>query len=380
MLKGNNMAAPKVLILSHTSHLGGAERVLLRFLAEQNSFFPVLVVPEGPLAEQALGAGLVVERSPHLGRLFRESNPNWPLDLARQLKGAHKEVLRLIDKHQPQILQANGFSSMLYLLGPATLSGLPLVWQMHDIKMDRWGRWLSKVFAQRAAQVVAVSRGVATALVGLGVPAHKIKVIYNHIRPEHLGQPGGEVRFPRSSEVRLVGLMGTLEPRKGMAEVVEAFAHLQGQPVQLWIAGTAEGPAQEAYRSKLLSRIEALELQTQVHLIGPVQHTAGFYRSLDLFLHYPKFPDPLPTVLLEAIALGVPVMASDSGGNPEILGQGRFGRLVPPNQPSVLAKALLEPQPPLAEPQRQAFLQTFSLAAKEQGFQELYVGLLAPKT
>ena len=374
------MTAPKVMILSHTSHLGGAERVLLRFLAEQNSFFPVLVAPQGPLADEAKGAGLVVERSPHLGRLMRDSNPNWPLDLARQLKGAHQEALRLISKHQPQILQANGFSSMLYLLGPATVSGLPLVWQMHDIKQDLWGKWLSKVFAQRAVRVVAVSQEVSKSLAGLGVPAHKIQVIYNHVRPEHLGPPDGEMRFPRPTGVKLVGVMGTLEPRKGMAEVVESFAHLQGQPIHLWIAGAAEGPAQEAYRSKLISRIEELELQTQVHLIGPVQHTAGFYRSLDLFLHYPKFPDPLPTVLLEAIALGVPTLASDTGGNPEILGQGRFGRLVPAHRPEVLAQALVEPQPPLGEAEREAFLQTFSLAAKEEGFQELYRQVLAQRS
>jgi len=370
------MDRPKVLILSHTPQLGGAERVLVRFLAEQSAFQAVLAAPAGPLADAAAATGAEVRTCRHLGRLHRESNPAWALDFVCKLVGSDREILKAIERERPDILQANGFYSMPYLIFPAARARLPLLWHMHDFKPGLTGRWLCRFFAARSTGIVAVSHAVAEALRAHGVDPAKIKVIHNHVHPGHVSEGdsslAGLLNDFKPVGGKLAGMMGNLEPRKGMALAVEAMGRLRGRPIRMAIAGPAEGKRQSAYRAHLIERIAALGIGDQVKLLGPIRGTGDFYSALDLFVHYPKDPDPLPTVLLEALAKGAPVLAADSGGNREILGQGRWGRLVRPREPGLLAEALMQPASQLRPQEREKFLAAFSLQVKSDSFGALY--------
>ncbi|MDT8446042.1 MAG: glycosyltransferase [bacterium] len=365
---------PKVLIVSHTAYMGGAERVLLRFLGEQQIGQFCLLAPEGPLAEAARQLGLNLRVSKGLAPLKRESNPLWPAVFFYRFLRASVEICVAVLAEGSQILQANGYASMPYLLLPRLFCAKPLVWHMHDFKPGVASGVLCRLFGAFSLKVVCVSESVATALKDQGLRREKLTVIPNHIRREHLSDGA---LLPLAQELRgrgqrLLGMMGSLETRKGFLEVLDALAQLPEGRWHLLIAGSAHSASQERYQQALETKVAELGLQEQVTFLGQQEDAGAFYASLDLFLHYPKEPDPLPTVLLEALVSGLPVAANDLGGNPEILAQGRWGRLVPAGDLGALVEVLNDPPPAPSPADQAALLAHFSLAHKEGAFLALY--------
>ena len=374
------MAKTKVLIVSHTAQLGGAERVLLRFLAEQTSFDLVLICPAGPLADLAQKAGVPTHLSKSLSPLKREENPFWPLAFWGRLLGSFVEISCLIFKEKPDLVQANGFSTMPYVCLPTWTWGRPLLWHMHDFKTGLRNRLAAAIFDFFSTRILAVSEAVAFNLRTQGIAPEKIRVLYNHVNPAQLQAGDGALSFKlaelKADGSKLVGMMGSLEERKGMREAIEALALIPTEPIKLVLAGGTHSPSQERYLAQLKDLVAQKGLNGRVILLGPIDSLAEFYQGIDLFLHYPKTPDPLPTVLLEALSLGLPVLANQLGGNPECLGQGQWGRLIAPDRIDLLATALTQPQPPLDGYAKIRFLEQFSLKSKETEFSLLYRELL----
>ncbi|HEQ72241.1 MAG TPA: glycosyltransferase [Spirochaetia bacterium] len=131
--------------------------------------------------------------------------------------------------------------------------------------------------------------------------------------------------------------LATLLPAKGIFELLEAVSTLRkdGYNVILTIAGA--GPAER----RVKDMIRELAIQASVTLTGDVRGKA----KRDLFLSHhlyclPSWDEGLPASLLEALALGMPVVATPVGGIPDIIDPARNGVLVPPRDPAALARAL----------------------------------------
>lgn len=197
----------------------------------------------------------------------------------------------------------------------------------------RWSyRW--------ADAAVAVSQGVATELIGLGLPKEKVRVIYNPVVTQELYTKAKE--FPehpwlRPGQPPLVLAVGRLAPEKNFSLLIQAFAKLRAkQNVRLIILG--EGPE----RGLLEKLVNQLGLEGAVDMPGFVQNPYSFMQRASVIALSSRW-EALPTVLIEALALGKPVVATDCPHGPrEILVEPNLGWLVPPEDPDRLAHALEE--------------------------------------
>jgi glycosyltransferase involved in cell wall biosynthesis len=133
------------------------------------------------------------------------------------------------------------------------------------------------------------------------------------------------------------GTAGRLAPTKGLRYLVRAFAQIKKQlhNVELLIAGTGE------LKGRLEKRTVKLGCNNSVHFLGHVENMPEFYSAIDVFV-LPSVAEGLPRVIIEAMAAGILCVATDAGGIPEILDNGRCGLLVPPKDTNALAEAMLK--------------------------------------
>jgi glycosyltransferase involved in cell wall biosynthesis len=192
-----------------------------------------------------------------------------------------------------------------------------------------------------AAGVVAVSRALAAKAVALGVHPSNVHVLYNGVdtsvfSPDSRSEARSRLGFSTYSPLLL--FVGNLKPSKGCLDLLEAFpALLAVQPLaRLVYVGTG------AARAALLARAEALGCLDHVEVAGSVAHAdlGDWFRAADL-LCLPSHNEGVPNVVLEAMACGTPVVASDVGGIPEVVPE-YAGILVPPHQRQALSDALIK--------------------------------------
>jgi len=205
---------------------------------------------------------------------------------------------------------------------------------------SRLGYALAPVSHRFARQVICVSHGVADDLrTQFGIPARRLTVIVNpvlgadveprsHEAPEH--------PWCRDGGDPVVLAVGRLTEQKNFPLLINAFAlACRQRPMRLLILG--EGPA----RAALEAQIQALDVSARIALPGFLPNPFAHMRSAGVFALSSAW-EGLPTVLIEALACGVPIVATDCPSGPrEILAAGRFGTLVPVGQAEPLADALV---------------------------------------
>lgn len=199
---------------------------------------------------------------------------------------------------------------------------------------------LAKWFFPWAAAIVPVSEGVGEDLVNLGISPDKIQVIHNPIvTPALLDQAQAPVEHPwfAPGQPPVIVAVGRLEVQKDYPTLFEAFAIARKtRKMRLMVLG--EG----VLRPQLEQQLEAMGLSEDVRLEGFVANPFAYVARSDLFVLSSIF-EGLPTVLIESMAVGTPVVATDCPSGPrEILQGGHYGPLVQMSDPQELADAMLQ--------------------------------------
>ena len=236
------MKGPKkrVLFVSHCSYLGGAEIVLLRFLESVTKFIPILLVPDGPLHNEAKKKGIRIFQSKFLQKLNKVENVLWPLRFLFQFFCSQFEILSLIKKIKPDAVQSNSFYAMVYCAVPCLMVKLPLIWHMHDIAQKRWiFRRLSWLFQFFSAKIVAVSEAVKGDLIGSGVNSDKITTVYNSLSSEQASvidtKLANMLQQLKEDSRLIIGSLGTIGEIKGIREIVECVDILVNEQNRMFI-------------------------------------------------------------------------------------------------------------------------------------------------
>ena len=381
------MKKPKktILFISHCSHLGGAEIVLLRFLENVTEFTPILFSPSGPFSDGAIEKRIRTINSKYLRRLRKEENLFWPFRFFLQFLGSQFEIISLIKKIKPDIIQSNNFYVMIYCIVPCSILKLPLIWHMHDItKKKRVFNWLSWLFQFFSAKIIAVSDAVRSDLIESGIDPQKIKTVYNSISCEQVSVTDAklarELQQLTKNKWLIVGSLATIEERKGIQEIIECIDMLvnkQKRNVHYVIAGEAKDLSQMRYLKELHQEIKEKKLQGNISFIGQIGAIQTFFEYIDVFVHFTKFSDPLATVILEALLFKCRVIVSDNGGNPECVQFGRWGKIVPEGKVIQLAEKIAKQDAPQFTPaEYKRFLEFFSHARKEREHMALYASIL----
>lgn len=316
---------------------GGAERVTINliegFLGHGFKIDLVLSAAEGPLLKSVppqarivnLRSSRTIKSVNALRKYLKSKQPAYLLSaldhanivalLARKLARVDTKVI--VTVHNTLSASLEAFNSTKAFLMPRLIRNLyPL-----------------------ADHVVAVSKGVAQDLADTtGLSVSGIKVVYNPIITpalfEKLKQPVNHKWFS-SPGYRVILAVGRLEKQKDFPTLLKAFAVLrESRKVKLIILG--EG----AERKNLESMVDSLGLNEDVSLPGFVENPYAYMACSSLFVLSSRW-EGLPTVLVEAMAVGTPVVATDCPSGPnEILEGGRYGPLVPVGDAILLAKAM----------------------------------------
>lgn len=208
---------------------------------------------------------------------------------------------------------------------------------------------IHRLTLRRTARVIAVSEAVANSLRAQAIfPADKIITIHNGIDVEHFDQARRGTGVPPVNHTKdepahrrmRVGMVGHLAPIKGQEEFIRAAAIVcrMRNDVEFIIAGEDKSRDGEN-RANLEKLISDLDLKDRVLLTGWTDDVAGLLATLDLFVS-PARSEPFGLSIVEAMAAGVPVIATMSEGAREIIQPDESGRLVPIGDVEVLAKAI----------------------------------------
>ncbi|MFD0898915.1 glycosyltransferase [Actinomadura sediminis] len=193
-----------------------------------------------------------------------------------------------------------------------------------------------------ADAVIALTEGTRDALAGDGLPDERLHLVPSGIGTEFLAELGtpelGEPVMPERIPAPRIGYVGRLTPRKGVDVLLRAFALLRdATDAHLVVVG--DGPE----RSKLQRLAARLRVDDRTHFLGFVPHdyVPRVLRELNV-LALPSRHEEVGSVLLEAMHSRVPIVASRTGGVPELVEHRRSGLLVAPENPHELAAALRE--------------------------------------
>lgn len=337
------MPPPSVLHVSHTSHRGGAELALVRMLAQEHEWRAGVCAPPGGDAFEGLEAygvrvALDLPALPTGGTRGRS-----PVLVARYLAGLRasaRTLRRGALYREADVVHANtAAAGIICGLGGGGRTA-PLVVHVRDqVAAESLGRFGLEAFTRlglrRADGVVANSRSTLASAEPWLAPDVPRAVIQSPVGLDR------RVTDPRvRSTVTAIGMVGRLQRWKGQHVFVEAFAReFRGTGVRADLAG-APLFGEAAYEEELRALAARLGVADQVRFLGHVDDVSGFLDSVDVLVHASTRPEPLGQTVIQGLARGMPVVATEGGGPGEWIRSGFNGLLVPPDRPEALAAAL----------------------------------------
>jgi glycosyltransferase involved in cell wall biosynthesis len=351
----------RVVLISHLSSLGGACRSLQTF-AEQllgaHVQHEVVLPSEGPL-EGALTARRipyrVIQKDPAktaanpCGHAFRLASTQTPLQLAYRLRFI-VQLARWLRRTRPDVVWVNSLANASGVVA-ARLAGVPCVWHIREgehIGFPGRAHRLRRPFLRLADRVVTVSDFNRRFLRAQGVPEDRLTVVYNGVDLGQFSDAGSLRRQTRASldvpaTAALVGTVHMVMPGKGTQEFVRAAGRLAAtlsDSVEFLVVGDAQGnPEHQPYFAAARDMARRLGIADRVRFVGHQQDVRAFLAAMDVFV-LPSFAESLPVSILEAMAMGKPVVASSVGGVPELVVEGETGELVPPGDVDALAASI----------------------------------------
>ena len=244
---------------------------------------------------------------------------------------------------QPDLVHCHNLTTLRYGAMAARLAGdLPVVMTKHGTVVTRTGvtRRLNR-FLIRRADVVAVSRE-AMDIMDAWMPedSRPVRCIANGISVvpfEDLpSREEARAQLGRPTPSFVVGIVARVTPDKGHLVLVDAFAGILNKIPGALLLIVGDG----VWLPTVKARIRELGLERSVLALGERQDVPAILAALDVFC-LPSETEGMPMTVLEAMAAGLPVVASKVGGIPEVVEEGRTGIMVPPLEVEVLSAALL---------------------------------------
>jgi len=373
------------LMLHSSSDLYGASRILLysvEFLIEDGYSVYVALSEEGPLAESLrnLGAVVIIQR---LGILRRKYfNPKGLVNRSKVLWQAHKTLKKLIREKNIDVIYSNT-SAVLVGVWLALSTKKKHIFHLHEIIVSPvWlGKFLGRLINASSERVIVVSRAVYDNWKDK-VSEKKLHLIYNGLDYDqfiHGSKPIREMLVPHNREKIWIGMIGRVSHWKGQGYFLDIVKILSDQypDTHFLIAGDAF-PGTEHLLKEMKEKIGKLSLSGRVTYLGFRSDVPDLLQSLDILVLPSILPDPLPTVILEAMASGKPVVATAHGGACEMVKDSETGFLIPWDNPQAAAGKiafLIENAPKrieMGKAGKKRVLEKFSKESFRQKFMALY--------
>ena len=321
-----------ILFLDQFSEPGGAQQCLLDLL-------PAVIARGWKATVAAPGDGWLAARSAAVGARYHRIRCG-PFHSGRKSLG---DLVRFL-RQRPALAREIAAipSDLIYVNGPRLLPAVPpdrpVIFHCHSFLGSRNAAWIAgRAIRRTEATVIAACRFVLKPLRHFVL---RSQIVYNGIAPM-----GTIVPSPRRpGDPFHIGVIGRIAPQKGQAELLRAARYLDG--CRITICG-----APLFGDAGYLDQVRALAEGMPVEFLDWQPDPAQVLSRLDLLVVPSTVPEATPRVILEAFAAGVPVLASASGGIPELIRRDRTGFLIESLAPEALARQIrdLAAQPELRD-------------------------------
>ena len=377
----------RILYLHAGAEMYGADKVLLELIKGLNpqEFEAHIILPNDGVLVEALrqvGAQVSVLDYPILRR--KHFNPKGILEYLKSYRRYSQKIAQYVRENGIDLVHNNTTAVLegIYLKRKVKL---PLIWHVHEIivKPKAISDFINFLMGRYADTIVTVSNAVANHVKqSRYVKDDQIQVIYNGVDNAVYHEIDASAvcdQFGIAQDALVIGIVGRVNAWKGQGDFLKAVTPiLQANPKAVaFLAGSAfEG---EEWRvDELEKAISDSPVAGQIKRIDYYSKTTELYNMFDIFVLPSTNPDPLPTVVLEAMACGKPIVGYRHGGVCEMVKEGENGLLATPNQPAELSKAIQD----LAEntEKREQFgkasvkrqKELFSLQSYIRNFSDLY--------
>jgi glycosyltransferase involved in cell wall biosynthesis len=247
---------------------------------------------------------------------------------------------RWLAETQPDVVHIN---CLPHLRGAkaARESGLPVVWHLREILPPGWRRrWFAGRLHRDATRIIAVSEAVAGWLreEGLG---DLVEVVHNGVDPPaaEIDRSTARERFGLPGDAVVCGLFSQLVEHKGALDFVNAAHRAAAENPSLHFMIAGHGP--QAFAERLRKSVASGAIADRIHLVPPRGEIWPLLAAVDAVAITTLWPDPLPRIVMEAMAVGLPVIGYTGGGVGEMVVDGETGMLCAPGDIDGLAAAMV---------------------------------------
>ena len=330
----NSNKADKVLYLITDLKYGGAQTVLYSLVSNinQERYKPSVACLFGgdfPVGDELRKTGIEVID-------LRMTN-FWRIDALWRL-------YQLLHREKYSILHTSLFHASLVgrIVGWAAKVPVIITWRQNISLGGRWRDFIYKMTSRIDDKVIVVSNSTLESEIRTtGLAVEKVEVIYNSIdidrysRKKPANRNKVKMDFGLGGEEIIVGFIGRFHAQKGIDVLLKAFEKIEKSKMNVRLMLVGDG----TLRKKIWKQSQTLGNDNRVLFTGIRKDIPLILSSLDIFV-LPSRWEGLPLVLLEAMAAGLPIVATAVGGIPEVVVDGETGFLVPPEDPEALASAI----------------------------------------
>jgi glycosyltransferase involved in cell wall biosynthesis len=340
-----------LLYVSDSTTVSGAEVVLLNYvdkLRPPDHRTHVFLRSSNARLIEALekrGIGYTATNSYSRFIIQTTANPIVLAHIASSLSRVAGEMSRVIRDRRIDVIHSISYPASLYCAWPARRSGVPHVWHEHNIKrIHRFNRPVYRWVGSSSAFVIGPSDAVTNNLRTVGFSPSKARTIYNGIDLRKFSRiPDPDVvrrELGLLPGTRAIGLFGQMLPYKGHKTLIEAAPSvLKHHPkTAFFIVGARENPP---YEAELEAEIARLGIGRAVHFPGWREDVQRVIQAMDAIVVATTTPEPAALALMETMAMSRPIVATRTGGTPEIVKDGETGLLFPPGDSRALGDCLV---------------------------------------
>ncbi|GEM_PF-2163762 len=318
-------------------------QVVLSFFDERRP------APDSPALRMIAACGVKAQVM-HVPMNQMSASPIVLLKFAVGLVQATWKLFRLIRRERIATVYTNSLNILASGIA-ARLAGVTSIYHIHEnVHRPRLvANVLKRVAAALADVLICVSDAVKTSFLNAGVDASKLVTVTNCVDLDkfslsHTGEKARREFAPRGDE-KLIASIGRVVPKKGHHYVIAAAKKIINQcpSTRLLIVGAGR-TEKDDYVQQLADQIKQGRLENHVVFTGQRDDMPEIMAAADVVVlasGSEATPEASPLVIVEALAMGTPVVATNLGGIPEILHDGETGYLVPPRDSEALADAIL---------------------------------------
>lgn len=329
----------KILYITSVGLRWGSEKSLLLLVKHinKNKFSPFVLTVSGPL-EKTLKENSIPYKTYNDQTLTKKEI----IKFIRLVFG----LTCFIRRESFALVHTNDIHSAQYSVLAARLARVPCILHIRNTDLAGWLGWKNRFIFKIATKTIAISREVKESLLEIGVAADKIQVIHNAVDLDEfnldiLGKPYRDEIGVADGEF-LIGVVGRIAPHKGQDIFIQAIPNILifFPNAKFTIIGedtTSNGD----FIIQLQQLTAELKLETKVYFSGFKANVPQIMRALDILV-VPSLSEPFGRVVIEAMAMKTPVIASRVGGIPDIIEDGVNGILIPLKNPKAISEAVIK--------------------------------------